>query len=246
MASGMKSFLLDCLDSDGLHSIIEVDYGIKGWAIIIKLRQRIHSTGGYYCIWNDRVARVFASDNAKVSAGLVQEVVSAALTEECGIFDKGMYEKYGILTSAECQQSWYEYAKRRKVVFDKPEYVLPDCASFLESADNSGKNASKKGKNASNSDTIQFNTIQDNGSEGNATPPPAPLPDRNSLVQQYGERAVKQYELKYQDWQQRKNIYGGISYPEIAKWMLQDGVPDATASSADIEELMDEIRAQYQ
>lgn len=242
MASGMKSFLLDCLDSDGLHSIIEVDYGIKGWAIIIKLRQRIHSTGGYYCIWNDRVARVFASDNAKVSAGLVQEVVSAALTEECGIFDKGMYEKYGILTSVECQQGWYEYAKRRKVVFDKPEYVLPDCASFLESADNSGKNASKKGKNASNSGTIQFNTIQDNGSEGNAAPPPAPLPDRKSLVQQYGERAIKQYELKYQSWQQHKGLSGGISYLKIAQWLLDDGVPEYHEDDS----LMDEIRAQYQ
>lgn len=75
---------------------------------------------------------------------------------------------------------------------------------------------------------------------------PAPLPDRKSLVWQYGERAVTQYELKYQSWQQRKGVYGGISYTKIAEWMLQDGVPEAPASSADIDELMDEIRAQYQ
>lgn len=73
-----------------------------------------------------------------------------------------------------------------------------------------------------------------------------PLPDRKSLVWQYGERAVKQYELKYQSWQQRKGVYGGISYTKIAEWMLQDGVPEAPASNADIDELMDEIRAQYQ
>ena len=73
---------------------------------------------------------------------------------------------------------------------------------------------------------------------------PSPLPDRNSLVRQYGELAVSQYELKYQSWQQRKGISGGISYARIAEWLAADGVPENT-SSINQADIMEELRKQY-
>lgn len=73
---------------------------------------------------------------------------------------------------------------------------------------------------------------------------PAPLPDRNTLARKYGERAVSQYELKYQSWQQRKGISGEISYARIAEWLVADGVPENT-SSINQADIMEELRKQY-
>lgn len=73
---------------------------------------------------------------------------------------------------------------------------------------------------------------------------PTPLPDRNSLVRQYGERAVSQYEQKYQSWQQRKGISGEISYARIAEWLAADGVSENT-SSINQADIMEELRKQY-
>ena len=83
-----------------------------------------------------------------------------------------------------------------------------------------------------------------NGRKEECACAPAPLPDRNSLVQQYGECAVKQYELKYQSWQQRKGLSGGISYARIAEWLIADGAPEVN-SSIDPADVMEELRKQY-
>lgn len=81
--------------------------------------------------------------------------------------------------------------------------------------------------------------------EGACAPASAPLTERNSLVQKYGERAVNCYELKYQAWQQRRGISGGISYAKIAEWLAADGVPEAPASSIDRADIEDELFRQY-
>lgn len=73
---------------------------------------------------------------------------------------------------------------------------------------------------------------------------PAPSPTREQLVRKYGERAVSQYEQKYQSWQQRKGISGGISYARIAEWLIADGVPEQN-SSIDQEDILRELQEQY-
>ena len=258
MTEGIPYFSLDCQFDDKLEEI-EDAFGMKGLGIIIKLFQKIYGIHGYYCEWNDGVASRFAKREAFVGTDVVHEVVAAALRESKNhesLFDREMYAKYGILTSHGIQKRYLKAAKsmKRKDIFPIPEYVIipfenSNSGNSGKSTDNSGKNAENSGKSTDNSSLNEMGMKLNEmgmGMEGNAAEPPAPLPDRKSLVWQYGERAVKQYELKYQDWQQRKNVYGGISYPKIAEWMFQDGVPEAPASSADIDELMDEIRAQYQ
>ena len=52
------------------------------------------------------------------------------------------------------------------------------------------------------------------------------------------------YEQKYQNWQQRKGISGGISYTRIAEWLIADGVPEQN-SSIDQEDILRELQEQY-
>lgn len=73
---------------------------------------------------------------------------------------------------------------------------------------------------------------------------PSPSPTREQLVRKYGERAVSQYEQKYQSWQRRKGISGGISYARIAEWLIADGVPEQN-SSIDQEDILRELQEQY-
>lgn len=82
--------------------------------------------------------------------------------------------------------------------------------------------------------------------EGAYAPEPAPSQtiDRAYLVREYGEKAVALYEQKYQNWQQRKGISGGISYARIAEWLITDGVPEVN-SSIDPADVMEELRKQY-
>lgn len=254
MTEGIPYFSLDCQFDDKLEEI-EDAFGMKGLGIIIKLFQKIYGIHGYYCEWNDGVASRFAKREAFVGTDVVHEVVAAALRESKNhesLFDREMYAKYGILTSRGIQKRYLKAAKsmKRKDIFPIPEYVIipfenSNSGNSGKSTDNSGKNAENSGKSADNSSLNEMGMKVNEmgmGMEGNAAAPPASHPDRNSLVKQYGERAVKQYELKYQSWQQRKGLSGGISYPKIAQWLLDDGVPEYHEDDS----LMDEIRAQYQ
>ena len=256
MTEGIPYFSLDCQFDDKLDEI-EDAFGMKGLGIIIKLFQKIYGIHGYYCEWNDGVASRFAKREAFVGTDVVHEVVAAALRESKNhesLFDREMYAKYGILTSRGIQKRYLKAAKamKRKDVFPVPEYVIipfenSNSGNSGKSTDNSGKNTENSGKSADNSSLNEMGMKVNEmgmGMESNAAPPPALLPNRKSLVKQYGERAVKQYELKYQSWQQRKGISGGISYARIAEWLIADGVPEQN-SSIDQEDILRELQEQY-
>ena len=83
--------------------IIEARFGIKGFAVIVKLFQHIYGTKGYYCEWDEDVLFVFAK-RIGVGANSVSEILDTSLKK--GIFNKDMYEKYSILTSEGIQQRY--------------------------------------------------------------------------------------------------------------------------------------------
>ena len=254
MTEGIPYFSLDCQFDDKLEEI-EDAFGMKGLGIIIKLFQKIYGIHGYYCEWNDGVASRFAKREAFVGTDVVHEVVAAALRESKNhesLFDREMYAKYGILTSRGIQKRYLKAAKamKRKDIFPVPEYVIipfetSNPGNSGKSADNSRKSTRNSGKSADNSSLNEMGIkLNEMGMESNAAAPPAPSPTREQLARKYGERAVSQYEQKYQSWQQRKGISGEISYARIAEWLAADGVPENT-SSINQADIMEELRKQY-
>ncbi len=144
MTDGISYFPLDVCVNDKIR-LIEAEFGVKGFAIIVKLYQKIHGGFGYYCEWTNDVGLLFSQDVGE-GYSLVSEIVSAAIRR--GIFDSNLYEKYQILTSEECQEKYFSAVSRRKQVNVKAEYLLVKVAQFSENVNILSENVSKNQKNA--------------------------------------------------------------------------------------------------
>ena len=118
---GLEYFPLDC-HTDDKFKFIEVKYKLEGFAIVVKLLQKVYSYG-YWYRWGDDEALLFADEN-RTNVELVNEVLAEAI--ERGIFNKKMYQEHGVLTSRGIQKRYRESIKRRKEVEVIDEYLLVD------------------------------------------------------------------------------------------------------------------------
>ena len=122
---GINAFLLDCRTNENI-SEIEAEYGVKGFAVVVRLWQKIYSEKGYYCEWSGRSPLLFLSDwfggNSGVTCSLINEIVDRCLNN--GIFNAEMYEKYSILTSVRMQTQYFDVVKRREEILVQKEYLL--------------------------------------------------------------------------------------------------------------------------
>lgn len=172
---GTRYFPLNC-QLDEKFELIEAEFGLKGFAVIIKLFQRIYGEHGYYCEWNHDIALLFArkiglscSDASKrkneeagcgfsemdngggysVSgdgANFVHMVVNAAIKR--GLFSKELFQRYGILTSRGIQKRYLEAARRRTKTSLCEEYLLIPADQISEKVDIFSKNVDRNSKNA--------------------------------------------------------------------------------------------------
>lgn len=117
---GVDYFPLDCHMNDAMK-LIQAEFGLVGYAVVIKLWQKIYSGRGYYTEWGRDVALVFADENG-VGANVVQEVVRICLKR--GIFDQRMFDEYGVLTSDGIQKRFAEATERRTFVKADRRYLL--------------------------------------------------------------------------------------------------------------------------
>lgn len=124
---GLDYFPLDTqTEKDIKFQVIEAQFGIVGFGIIIKLYQLIYSDKGYYTEWNELISTISAAKwsctGFPVDVKTVNKVVRAAA--KYGIFDDGKLNEYGILTSAGIQKRYLEVSKRRKNLNLRREYLL--------------------------------------------------------------------------------------------------------------------------
>lgn len=142
---GVNYFPLYCT-LDEKFELLEAEYGLKGFAIVVKLFQRIYKEHGYYCEWNNDISLIFAkqcgfsnigesgknnrdflggadgSAPSGRSKNLIDHVVAASLRR--GIFDKKIFENYSVLTSRGIQRNFLRIVRNRKNVKIKKEYLL--------------------------------------------------------------------------------------------------------------------------
>lgn len=228
MAEGIKYFPKPCHNTDDRIRFIKSEFGLKGYAIVDLLYCKIHGEQGYFCVWNDKVCSMFASEVC-CNAGkeLVNEVVKAAIREN--IFDRTMYEKYGILTSLDIQKTFYNVAKRREEVFDVPEYVLfiPYTQNSNKSGvvSNSTENVCNKGQNVCNETTSRVEESRVDKSRGEESKPPAAAlsPDKKKmLIAEYGAANVAAYEQRFLRWKSDKPNFKADMFETIARWLDED------------------------
>lgn len=120
---GLDYFELDCRMDDKVK-FIQAEFGLKGFAVVVKLLQKIYGEKGYYCEWNEDVLLLFLVDNGLSidSKNLINEIVAACIRRN--FFSGELYKKYGILTSSGVQKRYLNATSKREVIILKKEYLL--------------------------------------------------------------------------------------------------------------------------
>ena len=124
--TGLDYFELDCQLEEKIR-LIQAEFGLKGFAIVVKLYQKIYGGFGYYCEWNDDSLLLFMSENGVSSRdekNLMQEIVSACIRRN--IFSEKLLNEFGILTSLGVQKRYLNATSRREKVELIKEYLLLD------------------------------------------------------------------------------------------------------------------------
>lgn len=158
MKSGIDYFPLDVTLNDKFE-LIEAEFGLIGFAVVIKLLQKIYGSEGYYCEWTKEVALLFCKRN-DVGGNTVSEIIKACIRRE--LFDRTMWQKYGILTSAGIQRRYFEAAGRRKTITVKRAYLLIARLPNMTFADETEADVNISDKNESKTDGNTYIGAQEN------------------------------------------------------------------------------------
>ena len=120
---GLDYFELDCQLEEKIR-LIQAEFGLKGFAVIVKLYQKIYGELGYYCEWSEDSLLLFMSENgvSRDNKNFIQQVVSACIRRN--IFSEKLFKKFGILTSCGVQKRYMKATSRREKVSMKKEYLL--------------------------------------------------------------------------------------------------------------------------
>lgn len=156
LKEGLDYFSLDCY-MDSKMKLIQAEYGLKGFAIVVKLWQMIYREHGYYSEWNDEKALLFAYEECSdCGVKLLNEIVETCFRRD--IFSEKLFRKYQILTSSGIQKRYFLAVDRRRKSEVKEEYLL---VKFDQKQVNEAKTPVNVSKNSVNAD----NNTQSKGKE---------------------------------------------------------------------------------
>ena len=147
MKSGIDFFPLD-VSLDSKFQLIEAEFGLTGFGVIVRLLQKIYGEAGYYIEWTDDVALLFAQKDCGLGGNVVSEIVSASIKR--GMFHPGIYDKYHVLTSRGIQKRYFEAVKRRKELTVWGDILLLDSSLLPKNVNIERKNANISSENADN------------------------------------------------------------------------------------------------
>ena len=149
---GLDYFELDCQLEEKIR-LIQAEFGLKGFAIVVKLYQKIYGELGYYCEWNEDSLLLFMSENGVSSRdekNLISEIVAACIRRN--IFSEKLFVKYGVLTSVGVQKRYLRAVSKREEVELKKEYLLisvgKNSKNIVINSISNGRNLISDGRNA--------------------------------------------------------------------------------------------------
>lgn len=151
---GVPYFPLDCQMDDDVK-LIQAEYGLIGFAVIVKLFQKIYGGLGYYCEWDKDVGLLFAQEVGQ-GYSLVSEIVRSCLRR--GIFSKEMFERHGILTSKGIQERYLRAVSRRVGEKILAEYAL---VSYTQKQGNETETEENADRNPENVDRKNVEKVKE-------------------------------------------------------------------------------------
>lgn len=100
--------------------LVVAEFGSKTtWAVLLPIYCKIYREKGYWMDWFDEDSKMlFAQEECKLELSTVNEIVAGCLRRS--LFDKRVFELFGVLTSDRIQTNYFEAKKRSKsIVFIK-------------------------------------------------------------------------------------------------------------------------------
>ena len=128
MKNGIEYFPLNTnfFDDDKI-ALVEVDHGFLGSYVLLRIISKIYDSEGYYCHWGEDERKLFAKriGGNEFDLEKLDKIVESSLSRE--FFDRGMYEKYQILTSRGIQKRFFEAIARRQVQVYSEYVLIPEA-----------------------------------------------------------------------------------------------------------------------
>ena len=207
--SGIDYFPLD-VTLNAKFELIEAEFGLTGFGVVVHLLQEIYGKAGYYIEWTEEVALLFAR---KVGLGgsVVSEIIEASIRR--GMFDKEKYDKYHVLTSKGIQERYFEAVSRRKTIEVDYNILLVNVAQILPNVDIQAKNVNILSKNA---DILRQSKVEKSreekskGEYGCAEPQAARTPPVISLILNDGSF----FDVLSTDVSKWETLYPNVDVPQ--------------------------------
>lgn len=217
---GLDYFSLDVdIEQDQKIELIEAEFGLKGFAILIKLFLRIYGDEGYYMKWNNDTQLLLAKRVGEPGS-FVGEVVSGSVRR--GLFDKSVFDQFGILTSIAIQERYFNAVKRREKVEIVSEYLLIDVNEYINLI-NVNINSINECDNSQSRVEESISNKKNNARAGNEGPQQIDPPTDVDQVIAYGQsKAIPReacemyYDMRSRDQFYRKDM--GDNWIPIMNW----------------------------
>lgn len=123
---GIDYFPLDVgFFQDDKIRLLKAEFGAKGITILVALLCDIYRTNGYFKVWDNDACLLMAD---AVGCGIVPEIITQVV-QGClrrSIFDDGVFQMFGILTSAGIQRRYIQAVSTREEIRFIQEYWLLD------------------------------------------------------------------------------------------------------------------------
>ena len=126
--TGLDYFPLDVRNDDKLD-LIEAEFGLVGFAIIIKLYRKIYENS-YFYEWGEDQLLLFKK-RVNVDINVINDVINACFRRN--IFDKKMFDNFKILTSSGIQKRFIQAVKssRRSQVIFEGKYLCKGINDYI-------------------------------------------------------------------------------------------------------------------
>lgn len=218
MKQGVDYFPLDTV-LDAKFELIEADFGIKGFGVIVKLLQKIYAEQGYYVELDKDVILVVAHKWG-VNANLVSDIVARAIS--VGIFDRTMFKKYKILTSVGIQKRYLKMTSKRVSSNIRSEYSLLKVAQNQKNTDFQAENDGRNGQSKVNEIKKEIYK-EKHGELENVF---LSSEEYQKLVTKYGPKTTEKYIDKLSLYMDSAGKGYKSHYATILAWMRRDGIKE--------------------
>ncbi len=109
--------------------IFKAKYKLEGVGAFVTLLQEIYKDDGYYLDWNKETQILFCDEHS-IDLELINEMIEFAV--ELSIFNKPMFEKFGVLTSSGIQKRYLRGCSKRSHVELDQKFVCVDKNSIKD------------------------------------------------------------------------------------------------------------------